>query len=94
VLHELVTNSAKYGSLSLPNGRVCVTWDRQDFDTGAKLVFEWREVGGPPVAANPPSGYGTSLIRDLIPHELGGTVHLAFAPDGVSCKIGIPLAQT
>jgi PAS domain S-box-containing protein len=94
VLHELVTNSAKYGSLSLPNGRVCVTWDRQDFDTGAKLVFEWREVGGPPVAAKPPSGYGTSLIRDLIPHELGGTVHLAFAPDGVSCKIGIPLEQT
>jgi two-component sensor histidine kinase len=93
VLHELVTNSAKYGSLSLPNGRVCVTWDRHDFDTGAKLVFEWREVGGPPVAANPPSGYGTSLIRDLIPHELGGTVHLAFAPDGVRCKIGIPLSR-
>jgi two-component sensor histidine kinase len=93
VLHELVTNAAKYGSLSVPNGRVCVTWDRQNLDEGVKLVFEWRELGGPPVAAKASSGYGTSLIRDLIPHELGGTVNLVFAPDGVNCKIEIILEQ-
>jgi two-component sensor histidine kinase len=94
VLHELVTNAAKYGSLSIPEGRVCVSWDRQELDTGVKLVFEWRELGGPPVAAEFPSGYGTSLIRNLIPHELGGTVDLIFTPDGVNCKIEIPLEQT
>jgi PAS domain S-box-containing protein len=93
VLHELVTNAAKYGSLSVPNGRVCVTWDRQNLDEGVKLVFEWREFGGPPVAVKASSGYGISLIRDLIPHELGGTVDLVFAPDGVNCKIEIILEQ-
>jgi two-component sensor histidine kinase len=93
VLHELITNAAKYGSLSVPDGRVCVTWDRVNL-VGAKLLFDWRELGGPPVAADASSGYGTSLIRDLIPHELGGTVDLVFAPDGVNCKIEIPLEQT
>jgi two-component sensor histidine kinase len=93
VLHELVTNAAKYGSLSVPNGRACVTWQRQSSDAGAKLVFEWRELGGPPLVATVLSGYGTNLIRDLIPHELGGAVDLVFAPDGVSCKIEVPLEQ-
>ena len=93
VLHELITNAAKYGALSVPNGRVCVTWDRVNL-AGAKLLFDWRELGGPPVAADASSGYGTSLIRDLIPHELGGTVDLVFAPNGVNCKIEIPLEQT
>ena len=89
VLHELVTNAAKHGSLSAPNGSVCVSWGRQHLDEGVKLVFEWRELGGPAVAANAASGYGTSLIRDLIPYELGGTVALVVAPDGLNCKIEI-----
>ncbi len=89
VLHELVTNAAKYGSLSVPNGQVCVRWDKQKLGPGVKLVFEWRELGGPPVAGSVESGYGTSLIRDLIPYELGGTVDLAFKPEGVTCRIEI-----
>jgi two-component sensor histidine kinase len=90
VLHELVTNAAKYGSLSVPDGRVCITWERVNLGAGTKLLFEWRELGGPPVQPDAPSGYGTSLIRSLIPHELGGKVDLTFTPDGVSCKIEIP----
>ena len=93
VLHELVTNAAKYGSLSVPNGRVCVTWDRQNLDEGVKLVFEWRELGGPLVASSIRPNYGTDLIRHLIPHELGGNVDLVFAPDGAYCSIEIPLGQ-
>ncbi len=91
VLHELVTNAAKYGSLSIPHGRVCIRWDRVHLDADAKLLFEWCELNGPPVAAEIPSGYGTGLIRGLIPHELGGAVDLVFASDGVKCKIEIPL---
>jgi two-component sensor histidine kinase len=94
VLHELVTNAAKYGSLSVPDGRVCITWESVNLGAGAKLLFEWRELGGPPVQPEAPSGYGTRLIRNLIPHELGGKVDLLFTPDGVSCKIEIPLEQT
>jgi PAS domain S-box-containing protein len=94
VLHELVTNAAKYGALSTPNGRVLVSWDRQSSETGAaSLTIAWQELGGPPIVAPIRSGYGNSLIRELIPHELGGTVDLMLAPDGARCRIVIPLEQ-
>jgi len=93
-LHELVTNAAKYGALSKPDGQVAVSWDnRSNGDAAASLVLVWQERGGPPVAAKVSSGYGTRLIRDLIPYELGGAVDLAFAPDGVNCRIELPLER-
>lgn len=94
VLHELVTNAAKYGALSTPGGRVSVSWDRRpNGDAPENLVIVWRELGGPPIAAAIQSGYGTSLIRDLIPHELGGSVDLVLASDGACCSIEIPLER-
>ena len=93
-LHELVTNAVKYGALSSPNGHVSVNWDRHQYeDATPRVKIEWRETGGPPVISPSKVGYGTSLIRELIPHELGGTVDLAFAPDGVCCKIDVPIEQ-
>jgi two-component sensor histidine kinase len=90
VLHELATNAAKYGALSTPNGRVLVRWHSpSNGGASAKLRLEWREDGGPPVTAPVQSGYGTSVIRDLIPYELGGTVELEFRLDGVRCRIEI-----
>ena len=94
VLHELVTNAAKYGALSVPDGQICITWDMEKVGRGTKLLFEWRELCGPAVQPDVPTGYGTSLIRDLIPYELGGTVDLLFTLDGVSCKIELTLEQT
>lgn len=92
VLHELVTNAVKYGALSTPDGRVSVSWDRQPNGAAtARLMIAWRELDGPSIAVPPQSSYGTSLIRDLIPYELGGTVDLAFASEGVCCRIEIPL---
>jgi two-component sensor histidine kinase len=91
VLHELVTNAAKYGALSSPNGRVSVHWDLLSGGGTPTLAIAWRETGGPPIAPSVQSGYGTSLIRDLIPHELGGTVDLVIAREGVRCTIVIPL---
>jgi PAS domain S-box-containing protein len=91
VLHELVTNAARYGSLSTPHGRVEVSWDHGHGDDAANLSIEWREIGGPAVAGSPDGKYGVSIIRDLIPHELGGAVDFAFAPGGVCCKIEISL---
>jgi PAS domain S-box-containing protein len=90
VLHELATNAAKYGALSTPQGRVSVRWHRlSEGVTPAKLRLEWRELGGPRVTVPAKSGFGTSVIRDLIPYELGGTVELEFAPSGVLCIIEI-----
>ena len=57
----------------------------------AVLIVGWREMDGPPVEAPSQKGYGTNLICDLIPYELGGTVDLAFSSGGVTCTIGIPL---
>ncbi len=93
VIHELATNAAKHAALSSPDGRVSVSWDRTGTDAAAILTITWRELGGEPIAAPGRSGYGLSLIRDLIPHELGGTVDLKFPPDGACCKIEIPVGR-
>jgi two-component sensor histidine kinase len=94
VLHELATNAAKYGALSTSDGRVSVSWDRRfSGDAADNLTIAWREIGGPLVAAPIQSGFGNNLIRNLIPHELGGIVDLAFASDGVYCKIEFPLER-
>jgi two-component sensor histidine kinase/integral membrane sensor domain MASE1 len=92
VLHELVTNAVKYGALSIPGGRVSVSWEREvNGSRAANLILVWREIGGPPAAPEIRSGYGTGLIRELIPHELGGNVDLVFASDGACCRIEFPL---
>jgi PAS domain S-box-containing protein len=91
VLHELATNAAKYGALSTKKGRVSIRWNRQlNGHPRSHLVFEWQEVGGPPVVALGRSSYGTRTIRDLIPYEFGGTVELALAPEGVRCHLVLP----
>jgi len=89
VLHELTTNSAKYGAFSREAGRVRLSWHWPQ-TTREHLVVDWHEVGGPPILAPPPSGYGSSIIRELLPFELGGAVELAFAPNGVRCRLEIP----
>jgi two-component sensor histidine kinase len=91
VLHELVTNAAKYGALSTPGGHVSVNWDRKPNGEGTNLSIVWQELNGPTVKSVAQSSYGTDLIRNLIPHELGGKVDLAFDPKGVSCRIELPI---
>ncbi len=93
VLHELATNAAKYGALSIWGGQVSVSWDLKPNGAATNLILVWRERGGPSVASEHPAGYGTNLICNLIPHELGGTVDLVFAKEGVNCRIEIPVGQ-
>jgi two-component sensor histidine kinase len=91
VLHELVTNAEKYGALSVRGGRVSISWNREHSgSSSASLRIDWREMEGPTVVAQPRLGYGASLIRNLVPHELGGTAELLFASDGLRCVIEIP----
>jgi PAS domain S-box-containing protein len=91
VIHELVTNAAKYGALSRPDGSVSVSWDRTGTEVAAMLMITWLELGGPQIAAPVEFGYGSRLIRGLIPYELGGTVDLKFSAAGACCRIAIPL---
>jgi PAS domain S-box-containing protein len=92
VIHELVTNAAKYGALSTPGGQVSVSWNTPPNGGGtANLAMEWREIGGPRVTVPTQSGFGNSLISEIVPHELGGTAEHVFNSDGVYCRIGFPL---
>ena len=91
VLHELATNAAKHGALSNDSGRVSVRWGWQlNGGTHDMLALEWCEAGGPPIVTSSGSGYGTTVIRDVIPYELGGSVDYVLAADGVRCKMQIP----
>jgi two-component sensor histidine kinase/integral membrane sensor domain MASE1 len=90
VFHELVTNAVKYGALSCSGGSISVSW--QCKGVGATvLTILWTEFGGPRIVPPVQSSYGRSLICNLIPHELAGTVDLKFPSEGTCCKIEIPL---
>ena len=93
VLHELATNAAKHGALSISGGQVSVSWDLKQNGAATNMILLWRECGGPPVTSENPANYGTNLICNLIPHELGGAVDLVFAKEGVNCRINIPIRQ-
>jgi PAS domain S-box-containing protein len=90
VLHELTTNAAKYGAFSNTTGCVSVQWRWLQNGSRARLVIEWQETGGPSVRSPSQSGYGTSIIRELIPFELGGRVELVYASEGIRCHLEIP----
>jgi len=86
VIHELVTNSTKYGSLS-GHGEVNISWYRND---GQGLVLTWEEVGGPPVQKPTRKGFGTTIIDRSVPYDLGGTAEIKYAEAGVRASFCIP----
>ncbi|WP_342151606.1 sensor histidine kinase [Methylorubrum sp. SB2] len=88
VLHELCTNAAKHGALSVPEGRVALDWRTEPAETGAdRLHLVWRESGGPPVTAPKRRGFGSRLIERGLSAELGGHARIDFPQDGVVCEI-------
>ena len=91
-LHELSTNAAKYGALSVPEGRVAVRWRALPEAPKPQLLFEWREHGGPPVSNPSRRGFGTRFVVGSISSELQGTARLDFNADGLLCTMQIPLA--
>ncbi|MGE0255009.1 MAG: PAS domain S-box protein [Alphaproteobacteria bacterium] len=90
-VHELATNAAKYGALSVPGGRVTLSWTVDVVDKAQRLRMEWMESGGPPVTAPTRQGFGTRLINRTLGAG-GGTVALDFAPTGVRWRIDVPLS--
>lgn len=88
-VHELATNATKYGSLSNSEGRIDI--DCAVADESLRLV--WRESGGPPVVAPTRRGFGSRMIERGLAAELGGTVQIDFAPDGVICTVDAPLPR-
>ncbi|ORE90794.1 response regulator receiver modulated GAF sensor protein [Stappia sp. 22II-S9-Z10] len=87
VMHEMVTNSAKYGALSDSTGIVHVDWTLDDTDS---CVIGWREAGGPAVQAPTRRGFGSTIIERSIPHELGGESELFWRLKGLEARFVLP----
>ncbi len=88
VFHELGTNAAKYGALSVPVGHVVVTWR---FAAGDGLHIEWREIDGPAIESAPTTeGYGSTLVKLSVERDLGGTFAARYLPGGFECEITVP----
>jgi light-regulated signal transduction histidine kinase (bacteriophytochrome)/CheY-like chemotaxis protein len=89
VIHELITNSAKYGALSDARGRVEID---TTIDQRGRLVIVWKELGGPPVKPPERRGFGSTIIERSISHDLKGEAELKFALAGVMARFTIPAA--
>jgi two-component sensor histidine kinase len=86
-LHELATNAAKYGSLSVAEGYVRVEWA---LATDRRLVLRWTEVGVPPVKRPTRRGFGTNVMEAMIRDQLKGEVRLDWRAEGLACEITFP----
>ena len=85
-LHELATNSAKYGALSNIKGKVQVSWTIDPHEAGSVLKFKWRERGGPPVSPPTRKGFGSQLLTGIF-----SEVTLEYPVEGVRCEIEVRL---
>lgn len=92
-MHELAANAEKFGALSVPDGRVSVTWGTGESANGNTIVLDWREQLGPKVKARRKTGFGSMVIERNLARALDAEVKLEFDPDGVRCRVTIPASQ-
>lgn len=88
-LHELASNAANLGSLSVPNGRIAVRWNRREHDDGQALAIDWHEHNGPRVKPRRKRGFGSMVIERNLARALDADVELRFDPEGLRCRIVI-----
>ena len=92
-LHELTVNAAKFGALSVPAGRVSITWNRRESAADNALELDWREKRGPKVKIRRKKGFGSMVIERNLARALDAEVNMDFNPDGLHCHIVIPASQ-
>jgi PAS domain S-box-containing protein len=92
-LHELATNAAKYGALSVPEGRVSIAWRQLPEADGNGVELDWVESGGPAVEMPAHRGFGSMVIERNLALGLDTKVELAFLAEGVRCRILLPPEQ-
>jgi NO-binding membrane sensor protein with MHYT domain/two-component sensor histidine kinase len=93
VFHELATNAAKYGALSVSGGVARVAWKIAEGRAGPELQLDWQESGGPPVLQPARRGFGSRMVQGSVAGELGGAAELEFAADGFRARLSIPLSR-
>lgn len=87
VLHEMATNSVKYGALCDSSGTIAVSLD---VDRSGAMLIDWVERGGPPVQPPTRRGFGTTIIETSIPHELRGDAEISYKVTGVEAHFRLP----
>ena len=87
VIHEMMTNAAKYGALAAPEGRLTLTWG---FTPSGDCEIVWSESDGPTVVSPTRQGFGTKLIQNTVAYDLGGSVTVDFDPSGLQARFIIP----
>ena len=90
-IHELATNARAFGALSNSKGRVTVTWQVEDGESGPELVVRWSESGGPRVSAPTHDGFGTTILQRLTSHTVGGRVSLSYRASGLVWQLRAPM---
>jgi two-component sensor histidine kinase len=88
VIHELATNASKYGSLSLPTGRVLISWQIEQRDEPV-MMFSWLERDGPPVRAPTEEGFGSKMIAAIS----NSTAHFAYEDVGLRFAFEVPISE-
>jgi PAS domain S-box-containing protein len=91
VLHELATNARKHGALSVPTGRLAVTWQVRT-NGGCSLLLSWKESHGPKVSAPSAHGFGRTLIEQTV-RAHGGEASVDYRTDGLTCEIKLPFPE-
>ena len=91
-LHELATNSIKYGALSAPTGCVSVSWRIiAGADGSDQVSLLWREAGGPKVEKPTSRGFGAQVIETLVARTVDGQAHVIYAAEGLQWTLDFPL---
>src|SRR5262245_29703461 len=90
-IHELTTNAAKHGALSVYGGKVEVTWSVTIDATRRTLKFDWVESGGPPVKEPDREGFGSRLLDFVLPGQIQARTRIEYAPEGVRVHCSVPL---
>jgi PAS domain S-box-containing protein len=89
-IHELATNAVKHGALSVPTGAVNIRWMLDE--KAETFEFQWTEHDGPPVVPSERQGFGSAILKSIVPAACGGTADLTATPVGMSWKLNAPLA--
>jgi two-component sensor histidine kinase len=95
-MHELATNALKHGALSVPGGKVTLSWclGHSEDAPGDTLTLRWVETNGPPVSGPPTQrGFGFRMLDTITRRQLGGTHSLTWAETGLICEIKVPLSR-
>jgi two-component sensor histidine kinase len=92
-IHELATNAAKYGALSVPGGRIEVVWGLRQVEVQPTLILDWTEQGGPPVRAPQRTGFGSTLLQRVLAQQCKAKVNVEYEREGLRFHMEAPFTE-